>query len=257
MLKLIFSDLDNTLLTSEKTVSNKTVSFIKKLESKGIKFIINTGRLPYNVNYLGEYLDISNLVCGNGSYIKINNQVIYDRPCIKEDVYKVIEYCQSINVPPRVFFSSGVCSNVKVSTLPSFKVDVLDHSALLEKITREDVYKVCFLNDDHKILDDITNFIHHNLNNSVAELSNPHFLECHHKDASKGKGIDKVCTYLNINKDEVLAMGDNENDLSMFNRGYHSGAPINSSASVKEIVEYISDFDFDQDAVIDIIKHFM
>lgn len=257
MLKLIFSDLDNTLLTSEKTVSDRTASFIKELESKGIKFIINTGRLPYNINYLSKYIDTSNLVCGNGSYIRLNNEVLYDRPCIKEDVYKIIEYSKVVNVPPRVFFVDGVCSNVQVPTLPSFKVDVLDDESLLNKVDKEDVYKVCLLNDNHKILDNITDFIHSNLNESVAELSNPRFLECHHKDASKGNGVDKVCAYLNIIKDEVLVMGDNENDLSMFNRGYHSGGPINSSASVKDVVEYISRLDYDHDAVIDIIKHFM
>ncbi len=257
MLKLVFLDLDNTLLNSQKTVSFKTAAMIKELSQKGIKFIINTGRLPYNVEYLSEFVDTSNLVCGNGSYIRIDNKLVYDRPCVKDDVYKIIDYSKRINVPPHVFFVDGVYSFVEVPTLPTFKVGVLSEKDLLDKISKENVYKVCFINEDPNVLNNITNYVHSNLYNSMAELSNPHFLESHHKDACKGNGIDKVCEILNIKKDEVLAIGDNENDLSMFNRGYHSACPINGSDSVKNVVEYISKYDCDNDAIVDIVKHFM
>lgn len=257
MLKLVFLDLDNTLLNSQKTVSFKTASMIKELSQKGTKFIINTGRLPYNVEYLSEFIDTRNLVCGNGSYIRIDNKLVYDRPCVKDDVYKIIDFSKRINLPPRVFFVDGVYSFVEVPTLPTFKVEVLNESDLLEKISKENVYKVCFVKEDPSVLGDVTDFIHSNLDNSIAELSNPRFLESHHKDACKGAGIDKICELLNIKKDEVLAIGDNENDLSMFNRGYHSAGPSNSSDSVKNVVEYISEFDCDNDAIVDIVKHFM
>lgn len=257
MLKLVFLDLDNTLLNSQKTVSFKTASMIKELSQKGIKFIINTGRLPYNVEYLSEFVDTSNLVCGNGSYIRIDNKLIYDRPCVKEDAHKIIDYSKRKSVAPRVFFVDGVYSFVEVLTLPTFKVEVLNEDNLLDKISKENVYKVCFINEDPNVLNGIADFVYSNLDSSIAELSNPRFIECHHRDANKGKGIDKVCELLNVDKDEVLAIGDNENDLSMFNRGYHSACPINGSSSVKNAVEYISKFDCDNDTIVDIVKHFM
>ena len=257
MLKLVFLDLDNTLLNSQKTISFKTASMIKELSQKGIKFIINTGRLPYNVEYLSEFVDTSNLVCGNGSYIRIDNKLIYDRPCVKEDAYKIIDYSKRKSVAPRVFFVDGVYSFVEVLTLPTFKVEVLNEDNLLDKISKENVYKVCFINEDPNVLNGIADFVYSNLDSSIAELSNPRFIECHHRDANKGKGIDKVCELLNVDKDEVLAIGDNENDLSMFNRGYHSACPLNGSDSVKNAVEYISKFDCDNDTIVDIVKHFM
>lgn len=74
MLKLIFSDLDGTLLNSVKNVDEKTAECIKNLN--GTRFIINTGRLPYNVDDLKSFVDLSNMVCGNGSYIKDRKSVV-------------------------------------------------------------------------------------------------------------------------------------------------------------------------------------
>ena len=150
MLKLIFSDLDDTLLDSKKTVSDETINFIKGL--KDTRFIVNSGRLPYNMESIKQYIDLSNMVC---------------------------------------------------------------------------------------------------------KYSNCWFLECHHKDASKGNAIDIVSKLLNIKPEEVLAIGDNENDLSMFNRGYHSACPSNANEKVKSAVEYVSPFDCNNDAMIDIIKKFL
>ena len=66
-----------------------------------------------------------------------------------------------------------------------------------------------------------------------------------------------VSNLLNVPKNEILAIGDNENDLTMFNRGCHSACPSNASNNVKASVEYVSDLDCDHDSMVDIIKHFM
>ena len=113
------------------------------------------------------------------------------------------------------------------------------------------------MEDDLNTLRAIEEFIKVNNKNMVCEYSTPRFLECHHKDASKGRAIDVVSNLLNISKNEILAIGDNENDLSMFDRGYHSACPLNASDKVKASVEYISDLDCDHDSMVDIIEHFL
>lgn len=255
MLKLIFSDLDGTLLNSVKSVDEKTVEFIKNLD--GTRFIINTGRLPYNVDSLKSFVDLSNMVCGNGSYIKIDNKVVYNCFTDKNEALALLEYAYSHDLVPRVFTESNfyITSTPNLSTF--VKPVVVSRDELNELLKKEEVYKIGFMEDDLNTLRAIEDFIKVNNKNMVCEYSTPRFLECHHKDASKGKAIDVVSELLNISKDEILAVGDNENDLSMFNRGYHSGCPSNASDNVKKIVEYISDLDCDHDSMVDIIKHFM
>lgn len=255
MLKLIFSDLDGTLLNSEKTVDKKTVECIKNLDST--RFIINTGRLPYNVDSLKSFVDLSNMVCGNGSYIKIDNEVVYNCFTDKNEAYALLDYAYGHDLVPRVFMESNYYITSTPTLLTFVKPAVVSKDELYELLKKEEVYKIGFMEDDLNTLRAIEEFIKVNNKNMVCEYSTPRFLECHHKDASKGKAIDVVSNLLNIPKSEVLAIGDNENDLSMFDRGYHSACPLNASDKVKASVEYISDIDCDHDSMVDIIEHFM
>lgn len=255
MLKLIFSDLDGTLLNSVKSVDEKTVEFIKNLD--GTRFIINTGRLPYNVDDLKSFVDLSNMVCGNGSYIKIDNKVVYNCFTDKDEALALLEYAYSHDLVPRVFTESNfyITSTPNLSTF--VKPVVLSKDELNDLLKKEGVYKICFMEEDPNTLKAIEDFVRANNKNMVFEYSTPRFIECHHKDSSKGRAIDVVSNLLNVSKDEILAIGDNENDLSMFNRGYHSACPSNANDKVKATVEYISDLDCDHDSMVDIIKNFM
>lgn len=255
MLKLIFSDLDGTLLNSVKSVDEKTVEFIKNLD--GTRFIINTGRLPYNVDSLKSFVDLSNMVCGNGSYIKIDNKVVYNCFTDKNEAYVLLDYAYSHDLVPRVFMESNYYITSTPNLLTFVKPVVVSKDELYELLKKEEVYKIGFMEDDLNTLRAIEEFIKVNNKNMVCEYSTPRFLECHHKDSSKGRAIDVVSNLLNISKNEILAIGDNENDLSMFDRGCHSACPSNASDKVKASVEYISDLDCDHDSMVDIIKHFM
>lgn len=255
MLKLIFSDLDGTLLNSVKTVDKKTIECIKNLN--GTRFIINTGRLPYNVEELRPYVDLSNMVCGNGAYIKIDNKVVYNCFTDKNEAYALLDYAYSHDLVPRVFMESNYYITSTPNLLTFVKPAVVSKDELYELLKKEEVYKIGFMEDDLNTLRAIEEFIKVNNKNMVCEYSTPRFLECHHIDASKGKAIDVVSNLLNIPKSEVLAVGDNENDLSMFDRGYHSACPSNASDNVKKTVEYISHLDCDHDSMVDIIEHFM
>ena len=255
MLKLIFSDLDGTLLNSVKTVDEKTVECIKNLDST--RFIINTGRLPYNVEALKPYVDLSNMVCGNGAYIKIDNKVVYNCYTDKDEAYSLLDYAYSHDLVPRVFMESNYYITSTPNLLTFVKPAVVSKDELYDLLKKEEVYKIGFMEDDLNTLRAIEEFIKVNNKNMVCEYSTPRFLECHHKDASKGRAIDVVSNLLNISKNEILAIGDNENDLSMFDRGYHSACPLNASDKVKASVEYISDLDCDHDSMVDIIKHFL
>lgn len=255
MLKLIFSDLDGTLLNSVKSVDEKTVECIKNLN--GTRFIINTGRLPYNVDDLKSFVDLSNMVCGNGSYIKIDNKVVYNCFTDKDEALALLEYAYSHDLVPRVFTESNfyITSTPNLSTF--VKPVALSKDELYELLKKEGVYKICFMEEDPNTLKGIEDFVKDNTKNMVFEYSTPRFIECHHKDTSKGRAIDVVFNLLNVSKNEILAIGDNENDLTMFDRGYHSACPSNASDNVKASVEYVSDLDCDHDFMVGVIEHFL
>ena len=254
-IKYVFSDLDNTLFGKNKVLSENKIEMLKKIKDKGIKFIINSGRLPYDTEFLGEHIDISNLVSGNGSYIRLNNEVIYNCPCNKEDVISLIEYGLKKHITPRVYFIDGIYTYEEFYTIFNIKYYVIDYEKLIEKANKEDVYKICFMSEDSEALQDIKEYAE-GLKECIGDYSTPRFLECHHKDTSKGEAINKICEYANIKHNQVLVVGDNQNDLSMFNKDFHSACPFNATDSIKQLAEYISNKTCDEDGIVDILKYF-
>lgn len=254
MLKLIFSDLDDTLLDSKKTVSDETINFIKDL--KDTLFIVNSGRLPYNMELIKQYIDLSNMVCGNGAYIILDGKLIYSCCLDKKDAYELLDYAYSKGYSPRLYLDSGLYITEESKMLTAVKVNMVTKTKLFDLIKKENAYKIAFYDRNVENLEDIKCFVD-SIENIICEYSDSDFLECHHKDTSKGNAIDIVSNLLNVKPDEILAIGDNENDLSMFNRGYHSACPSNACDKVKRVVEYVSPLDCNHDAMVDIIKHFL
>lgn len=254
MLKLIFFDLDNTLLNSNKTISDDTLNFLKDLND--IRFIVNTGRLPYNMEPIKQYIDLSNVVCGNGAYIVLDGKLIYSCCLDKKDAYHLLDYGYSKGNSPCFYLESGLYITEESKMPTTVKVKMLTKDKLYDLLKVENIYKIAFYDDDTDNLEDINRFTN-TIENIVCDYSDSDFLECHHKDSSKGNAIDIVSNLLNVKPDEILAIGDNENDLSMFNRGYHSACPSNACDKVKRVVEYVSPLDCNHDAMVDIIKHFL
>lgn len=254
MLKLIFSDLDNTLLNSNKTISDDTLNFLKDLND--IRFIVNTGRLPYNMEPIKQYIDLSNVVCGNGAYIVLDGKLIYSCCLDKKDVYDLLDYGYSKGYSPRLYLDSGLYITEESRMLTTVKVNMLTKDKLYDLLKVENIYKIAFYDDNADNLEDI-NIFTNTIKNIVCDYSDSDFLECHHKDSSKGNAIDIVAKLLNVKANEILAIGDNENDLSMFNRSYHSACPSNACDKVKRVVEYVSPLDCNHDSMVDIIKQFL
>ena len=254
MLKLIFSDLDDTLLDSKKTVSDETINFIKDL--KDTRFIVNSGRLPYNMELIKQYIDLSNMVCGNGAYIILDGKLIYSCCLDKKDAYELLDYAYSKGYSPRLYLDSGLYITEESKMLTAVKVNMVTKTKLFDLIKKENAYKIAFYDRNVENLEDIKCFVD-SIENIICEYSDSDFLECHHKDTSKGNAIEIVSKLLNVKPDEILVVGDNENDLSMFNRGYHSACPYNACDRVKDVVDYVSPLDCNHDSMVDIIKHFL
>lgn len=74
------------------------------------------------------------------------------------------------------------------------------------------------------------------------------------KGIDKGQGVLWLSDILQISCQQIIAIGDDESDISLLQYAGYSACPNNASDAVKELVNYISPFDYSQ-GVIDILKH--
>lgn len=260
MIKYIFSDLDGTLLDDNKEVSKQNLETIKKCEEKGIKFIINTGRLPstFKDRYSG-ILDLSSYVAGNGSLIYSNNEKLYSCPLEKEERFKIAEIGLRHGVGPRVYNKNdfNILEGYENEIyLQFFNYKTLSKDKMFDLLENDDIYKMCFSNERKEVLTLIEEDVKKECKETSVTYSSPYFLETNNSKVSKGKGIDVYCKKFNIDYDEVLVMGDNLNDMPMMDYHFHSACPFNAIDEIKNVCEYVSTNDSNNSAVGEIIKHF-
>ncbi|HIY03381.1 MAG TPA: Cof-type HAD-IIB family hydrolase [Candidatus Anaerotignum merdipullorum] len=263
--RMIFSDMDGTLLKNATEISEKNVEMIGKAVACGIDFVICTGRGVYGVE---KFLDQLHLMGRPGYVICQNGAAVYRL----EDMQMILKHS----------FSADVLRPV-VETARRMGVEVYlydDRTFLTEKVTRE-VQDYCrVMHADMRVLPDGLAYDGHFtkclLSGSAEHLkavraaveplvkqelncfySGPEYLEFVKKGVSKGNALRETAQKAGVPLSQVIAIGDSDNDLSMIQAAGLGIAVANGQAHVKAAADYITETTCQQDAVADVIQRFI
>ena len=263
--RMIFSDMDGTLLKNATEISEKNVEMIGKAVACGIDFVICTGRGVYGVE---KFLDQLHLMGRPGYVICQNGAAVYRL----EDMQMILKHS----------FSADVLRPV-VETARRMGVEVYlydDRTFLTEKVTRE-VQDYCrVMHADMRVLPDGLAYDGHFtkglLSGSEEHLkavraaveplvkqelncfySGPEYLEFVKKGVSKGNALRETAQKAGVPLSQVIAIGDSDNDLSMIQAAGLGIAVANGQAHVKAAADYITETTCQQDAVADVIQRFI
>ena len=268
MIKLIASDMDGTLLNSNHKISEENIKAIKEAERKGIRFAIATGRDYESVKpVLNEYnLKCECIVMSGAEYRDINGSVLESIEIDNEDIKKIIEELHLVGLSCDILTDKGVYGSNKELYEKGLKErkEMLENTMSEEKLkefekqfrylfnpkyvsdintfTNENIkiYKVMAYSKDCELIEELKGKFNKNENIAVAStFSND--IEITHVNAQKGRIISKVIKKLNIEKDEVMVLGDSFNDYSMFTEFNNSFAMGNAIDEIKNIATYITD----------------
>ena len=97
--KIIFFDIDGTLLDHEKNLPQTTKSAVQSLKDKGYIVAIATGRAPFMFKELREELEIDSYISFNGQYIVLNGEVFYKNPLQREALGQLTDKALSLEHP--------------------------------------------------------------------------------------------------------------------------------------------------------------
>ncbi|WP_055069563.1 Cof-type HAD-IIB family hydrolase [Clostridium massiliamazoniense] len=256
--KLICIDMDGTLLNSKHEISEFNKEMIKKAMEKGIVVAITTGRLYMSALVHSELLGIETyVISSNGCYIKNikSDEVIYESTLTKEQYYRIKEIGEKHKLN-RLYYNTfdTVISGVKFPEDYAYKVsnEILPEEKrikFLEEVNLDEIYDEY----DGKILKSI--FIEEEyidrLSKAKEELrtfedlevvsSWPNNVEIMPAGTSKGEAVKRLAEILKIKPEEVICMGDSENDLSMIKYAGLGIAMGNAIDLIKENANYITD----------------
>ena len=240
--KLIACDLDGTLLDSKKEISKATIDKINELLEKGLYFVIATGR-PYTG--VKRYLDLLNqkmpVILYNGSVIRDsrNNEVYASFSLDKEDAIKIIKIINE-HKGTYIYWKDEV---PYVNKVDDYINNYVNLSKVMPKIDSgldyENITKIIWF-DENENLKEYQKTLFSDLNNVNNFTSEPIYLEFVNKHASKENALIKISNILGIKQEEVIAIGDGENDLGMIRWAGTGVSMGNSKDNIKKYAKYIT-----------------
>ncbi len=246
---LISMDFDGTLLTSNKKVTEKNKNILLKYKNSGHIIVGVTARNLSSVKSVCDINMFNYLILNNGSYIQhvdsksgtnicnINNDIIIDITNYFKDIAKEIDYC-SIN---KYYIYKKEAVEKK-----DYITQINNISEIKEKISRMNI----FLKNSDEI-DENKKYIENNFPKVSAitmldtdNNSGNKWIAINSKETNKFKALEKLCSSLNINLNQVIYFGDSTNDLPIINK---VGLGIAMGNAIQEVKEQAKDITLSND----------
>lgn len=269
-IKLIAIDMDGTLLNSKNQLTDRTFNAINKAQEKGVKVVIATGRVLKSALHYSKELNLDSYVsaCNGAIVVDEFSTPVLKKPIGKGDLEKVMELGHSLGIyfhfyNEDTFFTKTLVQEVidyYTPTTEKFQsqaigVEIYDNISDIVSIGDLSIYKFLFIDNDkdklkilrEKLVDMDTIDISSSWNNNIEVMA---------KGASKGNSIEYLCNEFGINRSQVMAIGDNENDLSMIQYAGFGVAMENGEDVVKKAAKYITASN-EEDGVAKVIEKFV
>ncbi|OOM74666.1 sugar phosphatase YidA [Clostridium puniceum] len=266
MYKLIALDMDGTLLTTDKKVSERTAASIKEAEAKGVKIVLASGRPLLGLN---KYLEELGLLKGEDYVLSFNGGLVQNTKTGKivskvslkgSDLKNIYEISKQLNINIHAFSAKDGLITPKNSKYTEYEAEIngidINIKDFNEIEDEEDIIKVMMI-DPQEILDPAIEKLPNEIYEKYSVFkSSPFFLEFTHKEVDKGLGLKKLGEFLGIKKEEIIACGDAGNDLSMIKYAGLGVAMDNAVPEVKEVANYITASN-DEDGISKVIEKFI
>lgn len=254
MIKAVFLDIDGTMV-SFKThcVPDNTKRALREARDKGVKIFVATGRHSSDINNLDD-LEFDGYITLNGAICKVGNEVVFKKHIPHEDVAAFIRYEEEVE-PISCFFVEENRVSANMEDKRTERMMELVHFTPRPIVpSREFLNKEIFQLTAFFSIEQEGEIMKH-LPGCVATRWYPTFADLVAYGVDKSVGLDKIGAYFGYHKDEMMAIGDGGNDISMLK---HAGIGIamgNANEEVKQAANYVTT-SVDDDGVGNALRHF-
>lgn len=269
--KLVCVDMDGTLLNSEKKISDRTIEAVKRADEKGVHIVICTGRLFTSAEYYADLLGIKTpIISANGAYIreKDRDEVIYKSILGKENCKRILsivkryDLCPNFHTPDSILtdrvdspYSAYMKLGSEAPENKNIKINIIDNWEEAFTKYEDEITKAITVDKDLAKLKEAKEELLSIDELEVVSSFTTNF-EVMMKGVSKGRAVDILAGYYNLTKEEVICIGDNENDATMIEYAGLGVAMGNSEEEIKKIADFITDSN-DEDGVAKVIEKFI
>lgn len=257
--KLIVSDLDGTLLDSNRKISQRTKALIKRFTEKGGVFTFATGRMEASVEKYLDYLEVLNpvIIYNGAKIVDIKNNII-----LYEDLLDVELAKNTLKLSESYDWDVLLYENKKIYV--SKITPVIEEYMLKDGVCCEAVgslydflkgrpTKILIIGSPDYFLPYIERLKQKSNSPINYVVSEYNYLEILPSSSSKGNALRELAKKLRIPIEQTIAIGDNLNDISMIKAAGVGVAVQNAHDNVKEAADCITKTN-DEDGVAEVIN---
>lgn len=248
--RIVFSDIDGTLLNSDRELSALTISEIKRIKEH-IPVILISSRMPSAMTHLQKKLDILDqpLICYNGGLVLVDGQeilsVFIDTDIIEDlcnfnhnnNFHISLYHNDDWYVQELDYWAQREINNTKVNPVVKHSSKVINDWRQQQK----GAHKIMCMGDE-KYIDEAYEFLDKNYSEKLhLYRSKSTYIEISHKSISKLTAIELLlANNYKVPISEVVAFGDNYNDIAMLNAVGMGVAVANAKPEVLKIANQIT-----------------
>ena len=285
MYKLVAIDLDGTMLNQYGIVTERTKEAIKKVQDKGIEVIIASGRPTDSIKTIAKEIKSEKyFISGNGAIIYdiVNDKIIYENTLKKQKALDIIRICEENSIYYNIYTEKEIIAkSLQCNVLYYYKENInkeeknKTHINIIEDIydyineRDEKIVKITICDNSKSIFNSILKKIKKIEEIEVLEISHMSrkiikqgteevpieyfYTEISAKDVDKWNAIEFLKKEMEIQSDEIVAIGDNMNDKNMIKNAGLGVAMNQSTPAIKEIADKITDSN-NEDGVAKILE---
>lgn len=246
MIKLVATDIDGTILPYSGRFTYEVTECISKMQALGIKVVVVTGRMHKGAVKIAQELNLNTpVVSYNGGYIKdTDNTVLYERYLTPAQTEQIVFWARENDVHLNLYsnetlYSENDCEEIRRYALyQKLDYNIADFTTL----NYNKIHKLLAI--DYNDSERVTEWVDE-MSVRFPELyiikSTPYFCEFSPKEATKSCAVGFLQEYWNLKKEEILTIGDQDNDIELLKAGGISVAMENGTEALKSYADYITD----------------
>ena len=289
MYKLVVVDLDGTILNSYGEISETTKEGVKKCLEKGTKIVIASGRPIDSIKTIAKELGIEEyFIAGNGAliYDLKKDEIVYENYMKKEKVLEIIKICEENSISYNVYTDKTILTtNLKFNVLYYYKenlkkeenkktnVSVVENMYnYVKNLNEEKFLKITICDESATIFNSIVRTLKEINDVEILEVSHMsrkiikqgteeipieyYYTEISAKNVDKWDAVEYLARKLNIENEEIIAIGDNINDKKMIENAGLGVAMKGSAPDVINVANIVTDSN-DNNGVAKILEKYI
>lgn len=250
MIRLVAIDIDDTLINSKQEITAENMQAISLARSKGIVVMLATGRMHIAAMPFAKQLEMQDhelLISYNGAMISQIDGTLIDHIALEQNVaLEVIRYCEKHNLTLNTYYNDQLyVQKIDENIIDYCKMVQVEATAvgdLAEYLTKgnKPFSKMLIISDEPDIAVRLPKI--QGLLGDLAQVtrSKSNFVEITHPNATKGLALARLAQRMGLKAEQVMAIGDSGNDLSMIAYAGVGVAMGNASQEVQQIADYVT-----------------